>query len=113
MDQQEGMATNIPPLFTGEDYAYWSVRMRCLLMCHGWKVWAATKKVWMKELEALEETQLSVINEVSIVDVENNEVIDKNDTHHEGNLLSDVKEYPNADKDGRDDEGDSDCGIYF
>ena len=22
MDQQEGMATNRPPLFTGEDYAY-------------------------------------------------------------------------------------------
>ena len=41
------------------------------------------KKVWMKELEASEEIQLSVINEVSVVDVENNEVIDKNDTHHE------------------------------
>ena len=49
------------------------------------------KKVWMKELEASEETQLSIINEVSIVDVENNEVIDKTDTHHEGNLLSDVE----------------------
>ena len=71
------------------------------------------EKVWMKELEASEETQLSVINEVSIVDVENNEVIDKNDTHHEGKLLSDVEAYPNADKDERDDEGDSDCGIYF
>ena len=35
------------------------------------------KKVWMKELEDSEETQLSVINEVSVVDVENNEVIDK------------------------------------
>ena len=44
MDQQEGMATNKPPLFTGEDYAYWSVRMRCHLMSLGWKVWAATEK---------------------------------------------------------------------
>ena len=56
----------------------------------------------MKELEASEETQLSVINEVSVVDVENNEVIDKNDIHHEGKLLSDVEEYPNVDKDERE-----------
>ena len=49
------------------------------------------EKVWMKELEASEETQLSVINEALRVDVENNEVIDKNDTYHEGNLLSDIK----------------------
>ena len=44
MDQQEGMATNKPPLFTGEDYAYWSVKMRCHLMSLGWKVSVATKK---------------------------------------------------------------------
>ena len=49
------------------------------------------EKVWMKEFEASEETQFSVINEVSVVDVENNEVIDKNDIHHEGKLLSDVE----------------------
>ena len=67
------------------------------------------EKVWMKEFEASEETQLSFINEVSVVDVENNEVIDKNNIHHEGKLLSDVEEHPNADKDERDDEGDSDC----
>ena len=70
------------------------------------------KKTWMKELEASEETQFSVINEVSVVDVENNEVIDKNDTHHEGNLLSDIKEY--TDKDEGDEEGCSDdYGILF
>ena len=57
------------------------------------------EKVWMKELEASEETKISVINEVSVVDVENNEVIDKNDIHHEGMLLTDVEEYPNEDKD--------------
>ena len=45
MDQQEGLDTNRPPLFTGENYAYWSVRMRCHLMSLGWKVWAATEKV--------------------------------------------------------------------
>ena len=44
MDQQEGLATNKPPLFTRENYAYWSVRMRCHLMFLGWNVWAATKK---------------------------------------------------------------------
>ena len=71
------------------------------------------KKAWMKELEASEETKISVINEVSVVDVESNEVLDKNDTHHEGKLLSDVEEYPNADKDERDDEGNNDCGVYF
>ena len=43
MDQQEGLATNRPPLFTGENYAYWSVRMRFHLMSLGWKVWDATK----------------------------------------------------------------------
>ena len=44
MDQQEGLATNRPPLFTGENYAYLSVRMKCHLMSLGWKVWATTKK---------------------------------------------------------------------
>ena len=59
-----------------------------------------------------EETQISVINEVSVVDVENNEVIDKNGTHHEENLLSNVEE--STDKDEGDEEGCSDdCGIFF
>ena len=60
------------------------------------------KKVQMKELEYSEETQISIINEVSEVDVEHNEVIDKNDTHPEGRILSDVEEYLNEDKDERD-----------
>ena len=38
MDQQ-GLATNIPPLFIGDNYAYWSVRMKCHLMALGYKVW--------------------------------------------------------------------------
>ena len=44
MDQQEALATNRPPLFIGENYAYQSVRMKCHLMSLGWKVWEATKK---------------------------------------------------------------------
>ena len=44
MDQKEGLMTNKPPLFTRENYAYWSVRMRCHLISLGWKVCAATKK---------------------------------------------------------------------
>ena len=44
MDQQECMLTNKPPLFTGENYVYWSVRMRCHLMSLGWQVWDAAEK---------------------------------------------------------------------
>ena len=40
MDQQEGLATNKPSLFSGENYAYWSVRMKFHLMTLGWKVLA-------------------------------------------------------------------------
>ena len=38
MDKQ-GLATNKPPLFTGDNYAYWSVRMKCHLMSLGYKVY--------------------------------------------------------------------------
>ena len=44
MDQQEELATNIPPLFRGENYAYWRVRMKCHLMSLGWKVWETNEK---------------------------------------------------------------------
>ena len=37
MDQQ-GLASNIPCLFTEDNYAYWSVRMKCHLMALGDKV---------------------------------------------------------------------------
>ena len=46
MDQQERLATNRPPLFTGENYAYWSVRMKFHSMSLGWKVWDATENVF-------------------------------------------------------------------
>ena len=68
----------------------------------------------MKELEASEETQISFINEVSVVDVENNEVIDKNDIHHEGKLLGEVEEYTDVDEDERNEEVcRDDCGVLF
>ena len=44
MDQQEGLVTNRPPLFIGENYAYQSVRMNFHMMYLGWKVWEATEK---------------------------------------------------------------------
>ena len=44
MDQKEGLATNKPPLFTKENYAYQSLRMRCHLLSLGWTVWEATEK---------------------------------------------------------------------
>ena len=44
MDQQQELATNIPPLFTGENYAYWSVRMKCHLMSLVWKVLATIER---------------------------------------------------------------------
>ena len=52
MDQQEGLATNRPPLFIGENYAYWSVRMKCHLMSLGWKAWATTEKEYKIEDQA-------------------------------------------------------------
>ena len=43
MDQQ-GLATNKLPLFTGDYYEYWSVRMKFHLMSLGLKVWETTEK---------------------------------------------------------------------
>ena len=42
MDQQ-GLATNRHPLFTGDNYAYQSVRMKCHLMSLGYKVWRSVE----------------------------------------------------------------------
>ena len=44
MDQQEGLATNKPPLFTRDNYEYQSVRMKCHLMSLGYKVWRSVEK---------------------------------------------------------------------
>ena len=44
MDQQEGLATKKPPLFIGDNYAHWSVRMMFHLMSLGYKVWRSVEK---------------------------------------------------------------------
>ena len=44
MDNQEGLGANKPPLFTGNNYAFWSVRMRCHLMSLGCKIWSFVEK---------------------------------------------------------------------
>ena len=44
MDQQEGLATKTPPLFIGDNYAYWSVRMKCHLMSLGYKFWRSVER---------------------------------------------------------------------
>ena len=46
MGHQKGMSNNKPPLFTGENYAYWSVRMKAHLMSLGWRAWEATQEVY-------------------------------------------------------------------
>ena len=39
MDQQEGLAAIIAPLFTGNNYALWIVRIKCDLMTLGCNIW--------------------------------------------------------------------------
>jgi hypothetical protein len=39
MDQQERMSSNRAPLFKGNDYAFWNIRMKSYLMDHGCNVW--------------------------------------------------------------------------
>ena len=53
MDQQECLSTNKPPLFTDENYAYWSVRMKFHMMSLGWKVWEAIENEYKIEDQAL------------------------------------------------------------
>ena len=44
MDHQEGLDDNKPPLFIGNNYAFWSVRMRFHLMSLGCKIWSFVEK---------------------------------------------------------------------
>jgi hypothetical protein len=39
MDQQEGMSSNKAPLFKGNDYTFWSIRLRSYIMDLGFDVW--------------------------------------------------------------------------
>ena len=52
MDHQEWLASNRPPLFIGNNYAFWSVRMGCHLMSLGCKIWSYIEK-WYKILDNL------------------------------------------------------------
>ena len=52
MDQQEGLVTNRPQLFTGDNYVYWSVILKCHLMSLGYKFWRYVEKEY-KILDAL------------------------------------------------------------
>jgi hypothetical protein len=44
MDQQEGMPSNKAPLFKGDNYALWSIRMRSYLTALGCDVWISMIK---------------------------------------------------------------------
>jgi hypothetical protein len=35
MDQHEGMSSNSAPLFRGNDYAFWSIRIKSYMMVLG------------------------------------------------------------------------------
>jgi hypothetical protein len=39
MDQKEGMSSNRAPLFKGNDYAFWNIRMKSYLISLGCDVW--------------------------------------------------------------------------
>jgi hypothetical protein len=39
MDQQEGMSSNKAPLFKGDDYALWKIRMKSYMLALGFDVW--------------------------------------------------------------------------
>jgi hypothetical protein len=39
MDQQEGMSNNKAPLFNGEGYALWKIRMKNFLLALGFDIW--------------------------------------------------------------------------
>ena len=45
MDQQLKMSSKIP-LFDGEDYVFWSVRMKIYLMSIGLEVWTLVEKAY-------------------------------------------------------------------
>ena len=43
MASQEGSSTNKTPFFTGENYAFWKIRMRTYIMSLGVEVWAVVE----------------------------------------------------------------------
>ena len=43
MASKEGCSTNKAPFFTGENYAFWKIRMREYIMSLGIEVWVAVE----------------------------------------------------------------------
>jgi hypothetical protein len=43
MDRQEGMSSTKEPLFKGDDYAIWKIRMKSYLMALGFDVWKSVE----------------------------------------------------------------------
>jgi hypothetical protein len=41
MDHQEGVSSNIVPLFDGKKYSFWRLRMQYHLQSHGSNVWGS------------------------------------------------------------------------
>jgi hypothetical protein len=39
MDQQEGLSNNKAPLFNGEGYGLWKIRMKKILLALGFDIW--------------------------------------------------------------------------
>ena len=44
MDQQKGLSSNKSPLFKGDDYAFWKIKMKSHLMALGFGVWKFVMK---------------------------------------------------------------------
>ena len=63
MDQQE-LATNRPPLFTGDNYVYWSVRLKCHLMALWYKEWSTVEtKYKVPDDVPIDEGELNIYEE--------------------------------------------------
>jgi hypothetical protein len=46
MDQQGGMSNNKAPLFNGEDYALWEIRMKNFLLALGFDIWQSVEDAY-------------------------------------------------------------------
>jgi hypothetical protein len=64
--QQEGMSSNKAPLFKGNDYAFWSIRMKSYLMDLGCDVWLSLVNGYTTPTTApLDATAKKLYNDVS------------------------------------------------
>jgi len=70
MASQEGCSTNMAPLFTGTNYAFWKVRMKTYLMSLGVEVWVVVMIGYgePKETNSEKDVKLNVIaNEKAMI----------------------------------------------